>query len=170
MDDPFSSPVAELVPLTVAAAPSQGQGLALDDKGQIPTAAREIRTGTAAERPTASLALATLFWFATDTAVLSYCTGTAWTTVSATMQAGTSTFTSMANVTGYENVVTFATPFASTPTVTVTLKSQSGAGNPPTYQLNTFYARDPSTTQFTLGVWNVVNLTTCVFAWTAVVV
>jgi hypothetical protein len=36
VDDLFSSPVAELVPLTVAAAPSAGQGLALDESGRLP--------------------------------------------------------------------------------------------------------------------------------------
>lgn len=77
MED-FAKPLSEMQDINNTAAPTAGQGLALDVDGRIPSAAREIRSGTAAQRPAASLLNAGLFWFATDTKVISWSSGTAW--------------------------------------------------------------------------------------------
>lgn len=74
----FAKPVSELAVLGVDPAATADRGLALDARGQIPTEAREIRQGTASQRPTAAPSNAGLFWFATDTRAFSYSTGTAW--------------------------------------------------------------------------------------------
>lgn len=89
----------------------------------------------------------------------------AWAT---RIQAGTASFSALANATGYEQTVTFPTAFAVAPAVVVSIRSSSVEGNPPVAPLPTLYARTVTTTNFVLGVWNVNNANNLVVQWLAV--
>lgn len=66
------------VPIANTPQPAAGFGLTLDGRGRLPSGVREIKTGLASQRPDAS-AWPGGFYYATDTNVLSYSSGAAWT-------------------------------------------------------------------------------------------